>query len=68
LRELNTEPGKVVVFEDSKNGVLSARNAGIKRIFGVLHEWNDERELLEAGALKVFKLPEDLSNILEELS
>ena len=68
LRELSTEPSEVVVFEDSKNGILSARNAGVKRIFGILHEWNDEKELLEAGALKVFKLPEDLNNILKELS
>lgn len=68
LKKLKINPDEVIVFEDSKNGILSAKRAGIRRIFGILHEWNDKRELLEAGAIKTFKLPEDLDNILKELS
>ena len=68
LKKLKVNPDEVIVFEDSKNGILSAKRAGIRRIFGILHEWNDKRELLEAGAIKTFKLPEDLNDILKELS
>ena len=68
LEKLNLDARDVIVFEDSRNGVLSAKGAGIEKTFGILHEWNDEKELLEAGAIKVFRLPEDLNKILKELS
>ena len=66
LEGLGIKASDATVFEDSKNGVLAAKSAGVARIFGILHEWNDKEELLKAGATKVFKLPEDLSDILKE--
>lgn len=53
LKRLKVSSEKVAVFEDSTNGVRAAVGANISLIFGVLHEHNNEKLLLESGAIKV---------------
>jgi len=53
---------EAVVFEDSPNGVKAAVNAGIE-VYGILHDFNDPEELLKLGAVKVFRLPDDVPHI-----
>ncbi|MCD6253721.1 MAG: haloacid dehalogenase [Thermotogae bacterium] len=53
---------ETVVFEDSPNGVRAAVNAGIE-VYGILHDFNDPEELLNLGAIKVFRLPDDVTHI-----
>lgn len=66
LERLNVAPERVVVFEDSKSGVEAAKNAGIKRVYGVVHSLNDGKTLLEAGAVALVK-PEEILNVLKEV-
>jgi HAD superfamily hydrolase (TIGR01509 family) len=46
-RKLNVQPARCVVIEDSKNGALSARNAGMFCI-GLRNGFNDEQDLSAA--------------------
>lgn len=58
LRELKVNGSQVVVFEDSVNGVKSAISAGILTVLGVLHDRNDHKSLIKAGAIYAEKPPE----------
>jgi HAD superfamily hydrolase (TIGR01509 family) len=49
-RKLGVEPAMCIVIEDSKNGVLSARNAGMYCI-GFRNGFNDEQDLSAANMI-----------------
>lgn len=68
LRRLKVNCAESIVFEDSVNGVKSAVGAGIKCIIGVLHDRNNARSLIEAGAFFAEKPPEVFLRILRYLS
>jgi len=63
LKKVGGSPKEVVVFEDSVNGVKSAKAAGLD-VYGVLHEFNSREDLMMVGALDVFELPKDVEKML----
>lgn len=67
LKKLEVESSRVVVFEDSVNGVKSAVHAGIDKVFGVLHDHNDRQLLIKSGAVCAEKPPEIFSLLLQKL-
>lgn len=67
LKKLGVEGSRVVVFEDSINGIRSAINAGIVVVFGVLHDRNHPKSLIKAGAKYVQKPPEIFSFFLQKM-
>lgn len=67
LKKLKVKGSRVVVFEDSVNGVKSAIDAGIVKVFGVLHDHNDRQSLIKAGAMCAERPPEVFSLFLGKL-
>lgn len=67
LERLKTEGSRVVVFEDSVNGIKSAIGAGISSVLGVLHDYNDRESLIKAGAVCADEPPQVFFFFLEKL-
>ncbi len=66
LKKLKVDSSRVVVFEDSVNGVKSAIDAGISKVFGVLHDNNDPQSLISAGAMYAGKPPKIFAFFLQK--
>lgn len=54
IRQLDCIPEECLVLEDSANGIISAKAAGIC-VYGVNADEKTRNDLIEAGANKVFK-------------
>ncbi len=64
--EMRVKPGECVVIEDSINGIMSARAAGMKCI-GITNSFSKE-ELLRAGADEVIDVMVELPIALESIT